>query len=202
LTPRCLLGALAVVAIGAGQGLAFATVNKCVDPVTHARTLSDTPCPQAAGPTPAEVAASASKLQADAVAAEIKQAAVRADRQLLSKFPDEAAHRKAHMDDLEGVIRNIRLTMARFAELLAQRKPLDEEAVFYRGKALPPPLQRKIDASDASFNALTDVFRALQQDVAGIEETRGNERKRLRELWAGTPLGSMGLLVSAASAPR
>jgi hypothetical protein len=202
LTARLILGTMAVVAIGAGHGAAFAKVYACTDPVSRAKTLSDTPCPQAAGPTPSEVAASAIKVQTDAMAAEVKQAAVRSDRQLLTKFPDEAAHRKAHLDDLEGVIRNIRLTTTRFAELVAQRKPIDEEAAFYKGKALPPPLQRKIDASDASFNALTDVFRTLQLDVAAIETTRGNERDRLRKLWAGALPGSMGPLVPIGSAPR
>jgi hypothetical protein len=202
LTARWILGAMAVVAIGAGHGVAFAKVYSCTDPVSHAKTLSDTPCPQATGPTPSEVAASAIKVQKEAVAAEVRQATVREDRQLLTKFPDEAAHRKAHVDDLEGVIRNIRLTTTRFAELVAQRRPLDQEAAFYKGKAVPAPLQRQIDASDASFNALTDVFHTLQLDLAAIETTRGNERDRLRKLWAGALPGSMGPLVAIASAPR
>jgi hypothetical protein len=50
---------------------------------------------------------------------------------------------------------------------------------------LPLPLQRKIEASDASFDALTDVFNGLQSDVAAIEATRTAELNDLRMLWAG-----------------
>ena len=190
--------------MAASHGAAFAKVYKCTDPVSRAQTLSDTPCPQAAGPTPGEIAASATKLQQDAIAAEIKQAAVRADRQLLFRFPDEAAHRKAHAADLDVVIRNIRFSTARFSELAAQRKPLDDEAAFHKGKVMPAALQRRIEASDASFDALRDVFRGLQAGVADIETKRGLERERLRLLWAGAAPGSLGLLASdaASAAPR
>ncbi|HEY4958252.1 MAG TPA: hypothetical protein VII31_10600 [Caldimonas sp.] len=197
--PRLLLGGLAAVAVAAAHGSAFAKVYTCVDPVTQARTLSQFPCPTPAAEPPADPAAKEKAERAATIAAELKQAGVRADRQLLLKYPDEAAHRKVHVTDLEGVVRNIRLTRARFAELVTQRKPLDEEAAFYKGKPLPLPLQRKIDASDASFDALSDVFRGLQSDVADIEATRGVELERLRKLWAGAPAGSMGLLVSASA---
>jgi hypothetical protein len=201
---RLALGASVAVALAAGPGAAFAKVYKCTDPVSRAQTLSDTPCPQAAGPTPGEVAANATRLQQEAIAAEIRQAAVRADRQLLYRFPDAAAHRKAHAADLEVVIRNIRFSAARFSELAAQRKPLDDEAAFYGGKTLPAALQRRIDASDASFDALRDLFLSLRASIADIETKRGLERERLRLLWAGAAPGSLGLLASdpASAAPR
>ena len=66
-----------------------------------------------------------------------------------------------------------------------QRKPLNDEAAFYSGKPLPLTLQRKIEASDASFNALTDVFIGLRAEVATIEATRTAELEQLRKLWAG-----------------
>jgi len=194
LRQRLLFGAFIAVAGGAGHGAAFATVHKCVDPVTRVQTMTDSPCPQAAGPTPAEVAATATKRQAEAIATEIKRSAIRADEQLLSRYPDEAAHRAAHVADLEAVVRNIRFSAARFAELVVQRKPLDDEAAFYKGKVLPLGLQRKLEASDASFDALRDVFQNLRTGVADIETTRGREHERLRRLWAGAEPGSMGLL--------
>lgn len=68
---------------------------------------------------------------------------------------------------------------------MAQRKPLDDEVAFYNGKPLPLTLQRKLEANDASFNALTDVFNGLRSDVAAIEATRAVELDQLRKLWAG-----------------
>lgn len=170
----------------AGHGAAFAAVHKCIDPATQRRTvLSDTPCAQEAGPTPAEVAAQAKAARDKEILLEKQRAAASADRQLVNRFPDEAAHRKLYLSSLDSVNSKIRLSAARFAELVAQRKPLEDEAAFYNGKPLPQPLQRKIDASDASFSALTDVFNGLRSDVDAIEATRSAELAELRLLWAG-----------------
>jgi hypothetical protein len=177
---------MAGIAIALVHAPALAKVHKCVDPVTQRGTvLSDLPCPREAGPTPAEEASAAKAAHDQAIKDGIQQTAVKADRQLLSRFPDEAAHRKAHVGDLEDVIAKIRFSSARLNDLVAERKPLDDEAAFYKGKPLPQALQPKIDASDASFNALTDVFHGLQANVADIERARGDELRELRLLWAG-----------------
>jgi hypothetical protein len=204
LRQRLVLGATAGIAIAAFSCAALSKVYTCVDPKTHTREASQLPCPQAGASSPAEIVADAEERRLIAIRAQLGRDAVIADQQLLRKYANDAAHRKAHVADLEGVIRNIQLSTARFDELAAQRKPLDQEAMFYRGKPLPAALQRRIDASDASFNALGDVFRGLQAEVVDIEATRGRERERLARLWAGERPGSMGLLVpvSASSAGK
>jgi hypothetical protein len=202
LTARLIVGAMAMVAIGAGHGVAWAKVYTCIDPVSHAKTISDTPCPQATGPTPGELASQAKVAHDKEIAEEIQQAAVKADKQLLNRFPDEATHRKAHVVELDEVIAKIRFSTARFRELVEQRKPLDEEAAFYKGKPLPQALQRKIDASDASFNALTDVFHGLQSNVADIEVARGKELMDLRLLWAGARRIDGKLVLSSVSVQK
>jgi hypothetical protein len=199
LRQRRVLAAAAAVAITAAHGLALGKVHTCTDPVTHSRTLSQLPCPEATGPTPAEVLATTKREQEDAIAAELKRAAANVDRQLLLKYPEEGIQRKAHGEELQGVFRNLRSAAARFAELVAKRKPLDDEAAFYKGRPLPLALQRSIDGSEASFDALTDVFRGLRSEVADIETRRGLELERLRGLWAGAAPGSMGLLASASA---
>ena len=182
-------------------GCAFAAkVYKCVDAATRTPVLRDTPCEDTRGPTPAEVAASAAKARQDAIDAEAAKEAQREDRQLLGKYPDDAAHRKARTAELEPVIDNIGRAKTRLDQLLVERKPIDEERKFYAGKALPPALKRSIDASDASFAAQTDLFRGLQQQVEGIVAKYDREGERLRKLWAGAPFGSMGPLVPAPAA--
>jgi len=193
-----LLRALLILGLAA-PGWAFGKVYKCVDPVTKAITASDTPCRLAQGPTPAEAAASADEARAAAIQAEIKREAARADRQLLNRFPDEASLRQAQRAELEGAARNIDHAKVRLDQLIAERKPLDEEAKFYVGKRLTPALKRSIDASDASFNALADVFRGQEQQVVDIVAKYGTERERLSKLWAGAPPGSMGLLAPTAA---
>jgi hypothetical protein len=188
----------------AAPGWALAKVYRCTDPVTKAVTISDIECRQERVPTPAEAAASTEAARIAAIAADGKRAAERADRQLRDKFPDEATHRKARVADLDDVNLNLRGAMRRLQQLKVERKPLDEEAKFYLGKPFPPVLKRSIDASEASFAALTDLFRGLEMQVAEIVARYRIERERLGKLWAGAPPGSMGLLppVAEASAPR
>jgi hypothetical protein len=195
---RLVLGAVAGIGLAvAGQGPAFAKLNKCVDPVTKAVTLSDLPCRETRAPTAAEAAASAEEARKAEIEEENQRGARRTDRQLRDKYPDEAAHRRAHVAELLEVSRMMRAPTIRFWDLVEQRKPLDVQAAFYVGKALPPELKGKIDANEAAFAALTDVFRGLQLDTAKIDAQFGNERTRLSRLWAGASPGSMGPLPPA-----
>jgi hypothetical protein len=120
---------------------------------------------------------------------------------LLYRYPDEATYRKLMAGDLAVVIGHLGGANARLAEVVAQRKPLDQQAAFYKDKPMPPALQARIDESEASFKALADVFRGLEQDVALIVDKYERPRERLEKLWAGAPLGSMGLYDPAAAAP-
>ncbi len=198
---RLVLGMVAGIGLAAAcQDAAFARMNKCVDPVTKAVTLSDLPCKESLAPTPAQAAASAEADRQAEIEEAGRQAARRADRQLRDKYPDQASHRRAHHNELLEVSRMLRGPTARYRELVEQRKPLDVQAAFYVGKPLPLELKRKFDANEAAFAALVDVFRGLQLEVAAIDAQFGNERARLSRLWAGAPPGSMGPL-PAASAP-
>jgi hypothetical protein len=197
---RLVLGAVAgMVLAAAGPPAAFAKAYKCVDPVNKAVTLSDLPCRESLAPTPAQAAASAEAERQAQIEEEARQSARRADRQLRDKYPDEAAHRRAHVAALLEVSRMMRVPTARYWDLVTQRKPLDAEAAFYVGKPLPPDLKRKIDANEAAFAALVDVFRGLQLEVVTIDLQFANERVRLSRLWAGAPLGSMGPLPAVPS---
>ena len=126
----------------------------------------------------------------------IHRDARRADEQLLDKYPDPQAYDTLRAADLAPVIRQIRQSNARLLELIAERKPLDIEAEFYKGKPLPIWLRDKIEASDASFKALTQVFRDLEHAIATVAERYEAPRERLARLWGGTAPGSMGPLVA------
>lgn len=153
------------------------------------------------GPTPAELAASAEEMRKRSLEDEARKRVVREDRQLLTKHPDAARHRRAHLDELAEVSRKMRVPTARFWTLMEERKPLDVQAAFYVGKPMPPDLKRRIDASEAAFAALVDVFGDLQLELAQVDARFANERDRLGRLWSGAPLGSMGPLPVAATPP-
>jgi hypothetical protein len=148
----------------------------------------------------AETAASVEAARVAKIEGEAFQVARRADRQLLERYPDEAAHRRAEAAEIDGVVRNIRTTMRRYDELAARRRPLDIEAAFHTAATMPAALRRAIGDNDGSFNGLIDAFRGQERGVADIVARYRTERERLRRLWAGAAAGSLGLL-DAASAP-
>ncbi|CAN5350915.1 hypothetical protein BH11PSE9_BH11PSE9_22090 [soil metagenome] len=135
--------------------------------------------------------------------AEIKekqdQEAIRRDRNLLMRFPNETAHRKARDGALEDFRNSVKLSEARIGALAKERKPLMDEAEFYAGKPLPPKLKQALDANDAANEAQRTLIQNQQLELARINQSYDEELGRLKKLWAGAPLGSMA---APASAPQ
>lgn len=148
----------------------------------------------------------AEKEARDRAAAEARAAAaeaVRRDRNLMARFPNEAAHQRAREAALDTVRLAIRATELRLRELQAARKPLLDEAEFYAGKALPPKLRGALDANDAAVEAQRGASATQEAELDRINKLYDVELDRLRRLWGGAPPGSMGPLPSAVrTAPR
>ncbi len=134
------------------------------------------------------------------------QEAVRRDRNLLARFPNEAAHRKQRELALETVRRSLRQSEARLIALATERRPLADEAEFYVGKLQPLKLKLALDANDASVEAQKSLVQNQQIEVLRIDKLYDNELERLRKLWGGAQPGSLGTGVvepaAAASGPR
>jgi hypothetical protein len=157
--------------------------------------------------------------RADQEAAERKAAmaraaqadAVRRDRNLITRFPNETAHRKAREAALDTVRAAIKAGEQRVLDLAAARKPLDEEAEFYKGKNLPLRLKQQIDANDAAVEAQKNAAQNQEAELVRINRLYDAELAHLRLLWAGAqpgsvnppaPVGTVDLSRGAASAPR
>lgn len=123
-----------------------------------------------------------------------KQDAIRRDRNLLARFPDEAVHRKAREGALDDVRKSLRLSETRIALLTAERKPLMDEAEFYAGKQLPPKLRNQIDGNDAALEAQRSLLLNQQLEVVRVNKLYDAEVERLKRLWSGAQPGSMGAL--------
>jgi hypothetical protein len=130
-----------------------------------------------------------------------RQDAMRRDRNLLQRFPDEAAHRKAREAALDDVRKGLKQSDSRLAALAAERKPLLDESEFYVGKPLPFKLKLALDANDAAVDAQKTLRQNQQLESARIVARYDAELERLRKLWAGAQPGSMGIITGAASAP-
>ena len=131
--------------------------------------------------------------------------AVRRDRNLMARYPTEAAHNRAREAALDSVRLAMKATEIRLRELTVERKPLHDEAEFYQGKSLPPRLKAAIDANDASAEAQRAAAINQESELGRINKLYNAELDRLRKLWSGAPAGSLGPLppglAPAASTP-
>ena len=137
----------------------------------------------------------ADKEARDRAAAEARTAqadAVRRDRNLLARFPDDAAHSRAREAAADTVRLAMKSSEIRLRELEAERKPLRDEAEFYKNKALPPKLKAAIDANDASMEAQRSSSANQEAELVRINRIYDVELDRLRRLWAGAQAGSLG----------
>lgn len=125
--------------------------------------------------------------------------AVRRDRNLRTRYPNEAAHQKARVAALDDVKRTLQLSQQRLDALAAEKKPLLNEAEFYVGRAMPARLKQQIEGIDAAVDAQRALMQNQQAETQRINAVFDIELARLRQLWAGAVPGSMGPLPAAPS---
>jgi hypothetical protein len=128
--------------------------------------------------------------------------AVRRDRNLMQRYPDETAHAKGRAKALDDVRLAVRNSEARIAQLKSERKPLEDEKEFYVGKPLPTKLKLALDANEASLEAQKTLVQDQQLEVGRINALYDNELLRLKKLWAGAAPGSLGPMPSSADASK
>lgn len=141
--------------------------------------------------------AEAKKRQAEVERA-ARQDAIRRDRNLLARFPNEAAHNKAREAALDDVRKGVKFSETRLAELERERKPLLDETEFYKGKKLPLKLRQQLDANEAAAAAQRSLVQNQKEEIKRIDALYDSELERLKKLWGGMPAGTM---LPGASAP-
>jgi hypothetical protein len=149
-------------------------------------------------PTADEVAAKEEKDREAKLEYAARSDAVRRDRNLMQRFPDEAAHRKAREKALDELRIAGKIYADRIAVLTSDRKKLDDEKQFYVNervnKPLPSQLKQKIDANDASLEAQRSLAQNQVAETDRINALYDAELARLRKLWSGAQPGSLGPL--------
>jgi hypothetical protein len=116
--------------------------------------------------------------------------AVNSERQFLTRYSEEATHRRAQLADLKPVVDRIGVGHKRFYELAAERRPSTKEAAFYASKA------------DASLAEIQDrgerrPAHGADRDPAGARTKDRRhpgplscERDLYGKLWTGAAAGS------------
>ncbi|MEY4765821.1 MAG: hypothetical protein RI907_2494 [Pseudomonadota bacterium] len=135
-------------------------------------------------------AAEERKHQAELAEAARKDA-VRRDRNLVMRYPDEAAHDKARESVLDDLRRSIEASERHLKTLEEERKPLEAETEFYKNKRLPPKLKAKLDANEAQQKAQRDIIATQRSEMVRVDGLYDAELARLKKLWAGAAPGSV-----------
>ncbi len=132
---------------------------------------------------------------------EAKAEAQRRDKQLLARFSNEGSHQRARENAMDSAISANRISQTRLVALDDERKPLQQESEFYKGKSLPAKLQQQFDALAMTEAAIHTAMQAQRDEMARINEMYDIELERLKKLWAGAPSGSLGPMRSVTMAP-
>jgi hypothetical protein len=134
-----------------------------------------------------------------------KNDAIRRDRNLMQRFPNEAAHNDARAKALDDLRASAKKSEARIALLMVERTKLEDEKLFYVNdhvnKPLPSGLKQKLDANEASLEAQKSLAQNQDSEVVRINKLYEAELTRLRKLWAGAQPGSLGPVPQAVIAP-
>ena len=210
------LGSALTLTLSLLAGAAQAQIYTCVD-ASGKRLTSDRPIPECAlreqrqlnadgsvrrivppamtADERADVEARERQAAADRIA---QQDAVRRDRNLMQRFPNEAVHHKARSAALDDVRKSVDTSEKRLAALAAERKPLTDEAEFYVKRQMPVKLRQALDANDAATDAQRSLIQNQQAETVRINALYDVELARLKRLWAGASPGSMGALAPVA----
>lgn len=110
----------------------------------------------------------------------------RAERVLMARYPDEAAHQAEREQALGQVDEVIAVAQRRITALRADRKPLQEELQFYKGDLLkaPPQLQRQFAENDQAVVEQERFIATQNKEKQRINERFDTELAKLRQLWA------------------
>lgn len=141
--------------------------------------------------SPEERAAAEARERRAALERAAQADAVRRDRNLITRFPNEAAHQRAREAALDDVNTAMRASENRIKVLTQERKPLLDEAEFYKGKALPPKLKQQLDANDVATEAQRALIENQKAELVRVNRNYDLELARLRKLWAGAAPGSL-----------
>lgn len=110
----------------------------------------------------------------------------RAERVLITRYPDEASHRAQRELTLSQVDEVIEVAQGRIDELRTERKRLDEELEFYNGALYQAPvkLQRQFADNEQAGAEQRRFIVSKQEEKKRINERFDEELAKLRLLWA------------------
>jgi len=154
--------------------------------------------------TPDEQAAAEQRKRAEDVQRAALQDAIRRDRNLLQRYADQSAHQRAREAALDDIREAMDQSEKRIQALTAERKPMLDEAEFYKGKRIPLKLQHQLDTNEVAVTAQRESIENQKAEIVRVNKLYDEELARLKRLWAGAAPGSLdksGAPLPAAAKP-
>jgi hypothetical protein len=142
--------------------------------------------------SPEERAIKEAQERRDAAERAAKLDAQRRDRNLMQRYPNEAAHQRTRVGALDDASKAMRISELRIKALAQERRPLLDEAEFYKDRQLPGKLKQQLDANDAAVEAQRQLIENQKAELVRINNRYDAELARLKRLWGGAPPGSLG----------
>jgi hypothetical protein len=168
-------------------------IRECLDREQKVLNADGSPR-QVVGPsmTAEERAAFEEAERARMVAEGARRDAVRQDRNLMARYRNEEAHQRARESALEPTVAAIKSGERRLDDLGKERKQLDEEVEFFKGKALPRKLKQQFEQNETAVAAQRGAIEQHRQEMQRINALFDEELGRLKKLWAGALPGTLG----------
>ncbi len=113
----------------------------------------------------------------------------RRDKVLLARFPNREAHDKVRADSLVQINELIKSAQGEVAQVLKQRKQLDQEMEFYKRDPVKVPmaLKRQYESNDASLALQQSYIKEQEAEKNRVNARFDAELVKLNQLWSGAP---------------
>lgn len=108
----------------------------------------------------------------------------RRNRKLIGMYPTLKDLDETHARMTDDMQKGLEQAKKRLSDLQTSRKKLDEEAEFYKKKAMPPALLKQMKASDRDIAAQETIIKERQDDIAQSKVKFAEERTRYITLTA------------------
>jgi hypothetical protein len=138
-------------------------------------------------PVPTATERAAQEVQEHQLAEERQRQAEqkRLEKLLVGRYPNQAAHDADRVQALQNVEGAVASGRRRVAELIAERRKLQDEAQGYRDPAkLPATLKQRLDDNQQQIAAQERFIAAQDEEKKRIAAHYDQELARLKQLWA------------------
>lgn len=116
-----------------------------------------------------------------------QEEAARKERQLLRRYPNEAAHAQSRAKAMEPVVRQMGESRARLQALERERDALAQQIKLEKQAAASATLRQRLETNGAALEAQSTVLRDRETERDRMNLQFDQELSQLKALWGAQP---------------